>query len=402
MHFPAFLSVNIESVNLGGSSLQRLAAELETDGDRLDIRALEFRAPGVTQIRLNGNLGMASSGVQFAGSTRIEANDPRAFIAWLTDHSDGQAVAPGTMRLVGDITLSDEKIAVERLSLDLDRMNVAGRFDYAWGGYDRPARLDAALSAPEIDLDRVHALAKAMLGNTALAWPREGTLSLKIGRASVLGVQATQADVSVRIDANGLEIDPLSVADFGGAALEVRGRIDTRMESPRGPTLHLDARARRRSGGIENLRPLSADELRRSTGSITPLSLGASLTMDPGAAANSLASAKFKVDGHAGTLRFTAQGEASGASGVLKADKIGALRAAKVNLMARVDTNDGAALIELTRLDRFISVDHRPGRLTLAAKGPLDGELEVARAIAAVDEQARVPHAETIIKHRNE
>ena len=49
---------------------------------------------------------------------------------------------------------------------------------------DRPARLDAALTAPELDLDRVQLLAKAMLADTAFDWPREGTLSLKIAAAS--------------------------------------------------------------------------------------------------------------------------------------------------------------------------------------------------------------------------
>jgi uncharacterized protein involved in outer membrane biogenesis len=385
MPIPALLSIKIESASLAGAALQRLAAELETDGERLEIKALEFRAPGVTQVSLHRSLQMVSPAVQFAGSVSIEANDPRALVAWLTGRSEGQAVAPGAMRLVGDVTLSDEKIAVERLNFDLDRMHVAGRFAYAWASDDRPARMDAALNAPEIDLDRVHALGKAMLGDTALAWPREGGLSLKIGRASVLGVQAKQADVNLRIDANGLEIDPLRVADFGGAALEVRGRIDTRMESPRGTvTLGLDART---LDGVlavmDKFAPETADELRRSAGRVTPLSLRASLTLDPGAAANSLASAKFKADGRAGTLRFTAIGDASGASDVLKADKIGALGAAKINLMARVDTDDGAALIELASLDRFISVDHRPGWLTLAAKGALDGELEVDGRLTA-------------------
>jgi uncharacterized protein involved in outer membrane biogenesis len=385
MPIPAFLSVGIESASLGGAVLQRLAAELETDGKRLDIKTLEFRAPGVTQVRLSGNLGMLSSGVQFAGSTKIEANDPRALVAWLTDRSDGPAVAPGAMRLVGDVTLSEEAIAVERLNLDLDRMNVAGRFAYAWGSDDRPARLDAALTAPEIDLDRVHALAKAMLGDTALAWPREGALSLKIGRASVLGVQAKQADVNLRIDANGLDIDPLMVADFGGAALAVRGRIDTRMEAPRG-TVTLDLDARTLDGVLavmEKFAPETAAQLRRLAGRVTPVLLRASLTMDPGAAANSLASAKFKADGRAGTLRLAVLGDASGAGGVLKGDKLAALGAAKVNLIGRIETDDGAALIELARLDRFISVDKRPGRLALTAKGTLAGELDVDGQLAA-------------------
>jgi hypothetical protein len=384
MPIPASLSIGIEAVSLGGATLQRLGAELEADGENLDIKTLEFRAPGVTQVRLSGNLGMGSSGVQFAGSTRIEASDPRALVAWLTDRSDGQAVAPGAMRLDGDVTLSNEAIVVERLNLDLDRLSVAGRFAFA-GGNGRPARLDAALTAPEIDLDRAHALAKAMLGDAAFAWPREGAVSLKIGRAFVLGVEAKQADVNVRIDANGLEIDPLRIADFGGAALAVRGRIDTKLASPRGAvTLDLDARTLDGVLAImEKFAPATAEQLRLSAGRVTPVLLRASLTMDPGGAASSLASAKFKADGRAGMFRLAVLGDASGASDVFKVDKFAALGAAKVNLIGRVETDDGAALIELMRLDRFISVDKRPGRLALTAKGTLAGELEVDSHLAA-------------------
>src|SRR5260370_25450233 len=128
---------------------------------------------------------------------------------------------------------------------------------------------------------------------------------------------------------------------------------------------------------MEKFAPETAAQLRRSAGRVTPVLLRASLTMDPGAAANSLASAKFKADGRAGTFRLAVLGDAIGASDVFKADKVAALGAAKVNLMGRVETDDGAALIELTRLDRFISVDKGPARLALTAKSTLDGEIEV-------------------------
>ena len=105
--------------------------------------------------------------------------------------------------------------------------------------------------------------------------------------------------------------------------------------------------------------------------------------MDPGAAANSLASAKFKADGRAGTFRLAVLGDASGASDAFKADKVAALGGAKLNLMGRVETDDGAALIELLTLDRYISVDRRPGRLALTAKGTLDGALDVDSQLTA-------------------
>jgi hypothetical protein len=62
-------------------------------------------------------------------------------------------------------------------------------------------------SPPEIDLDRVNALSKALLGGAAFDWPRDVTLSLKIGRAIVAGVEAKQTDVNMRIGANGIEIE---------------------------------------------------------------------------------------------------------------------------------------------------------------------------------------------------
>ena len=54
-----------------------------------------------------------------------------------------------------------------------------------------------------------------------------------------------------------------------------------------------------------------------------------------------------------------------------------------MNLSGRLEADDGRALVELLGLDRFMVVDKRPGRLTLTAKGPLDGQLAVDGQLAA-------------------
>ena len=166
-------------------------------------------------------------------------------------------------------------IAIERLKLELDRMTVSGRFAYAFASNNRPARLDAVLTAPEIDLDRVHALAKAVLGDTAFDWPREGTLSLKIAAPRSPASRRNRPTSNMRIDANGIEIDQLAIADFGGAALAVKGRIDTKAQSPRGAvTLDLDARS---LDGVmalvDKFAPRAAEQLRRSSARLTPVTL---------------------------------------------------------------------------------------------------------------------------------
>ena len=54
-------------------------------------------------------------------------------------------------------------------------MAVLGSLAYSWARDDRPARIEATLKAPELNVDRVQAITKAMLGDTAFDWPREGT-----------------------------------------------------------------------------------------------------------------------------------------------------------------------------------------------------------------------------------
>ena len=253
---------------------------------------------------------------------------------------------------------------------------------YAWATDERPARLDAAITAPEIDLDRINALGKALLGDAAFDWPRDVTLSLKVGRAIVAGLEAKQTDVNMRIGANGIEIDKLAIADFAGASLAVKAHIDTKAQ-PHG-TMTLDFDARTLDGLLvllEKSAPQAADQLRRSAGRLTPLTMRASLAVDPGAAGSTAATATFKVDGRAGVSRLALQGDVGTASDGGKLD-IAALGAAQMNVSGRVDADEGVALMDLIGLDRFIAVDKRPGRLTLTAKGQLGGDLVVDSQLA--------------------
>jgi uncharacterized protein involved in outer membrane biogenesis len=383
--FPVKLGLGVETVTLAGATLQRVSGDLKTDGETWDIESLDLRAPGITQVRLSGRFGATPKGVAFEGPAKVDSGDPRALLAWLTDRVDPQAVAAGSLRLSGDVVLGSETIAVDRLKAEVDRMTVLGRFAYSWNGNDRPARLDAALTAPEIDLDRVQALAKAILGDTAFDRPREGTLSLKVDRAVLAGIEAKRADISMRLDANGLGIERLTIADFGGATLAVKGRIDTQSQSPRGAlTVDLDARA---LDGVlaltDKFAPRTSEQLRRLAERVTPVTVRATLSVDSGAAPSSNATARFKIDGRAGSFRLALQGDAGAASDAFTIDNLAALGAAKVKFAGRIDAEDGGALAELVRLDRLIAVDKRPGRLNLNANGPLNGNLVVDGQLAA-------------------
>ena len=381
---PTTLSIAVDSMTLAGATLQRVGANVTADGDGLDIRSLELRAPGLTQVRLSGRLATRPASVSLKASTKIEANEPRALLAWLTDRTEAQAVAAGPLRLDADLTLGNDRIEVERLKLEFERMSAAGRVVYAWPTADRPARFDVALVSPELDVDRIHVLVRAMLGVTAFEWPREGALSLKIARAAVAGVEAKDTDVKLRVDAAGVEIERFAVADFGGAALSVKGRIgDPAQSAPGALSLELDGRG---LDGVlavlEQLAPRAADQLRRSAGRLTPTGLRASLALDPARPDSTDVSAKLKLDGRAGALRLALQGDLVAAGDAFKPNKLAALSAGIVNVTGRVEADDGGLLVDLFGADRFVAVDKRPARLLLSAKGTLDGELAVDAQVA--------------------
>jgi hypothetical protein len=379
---PVTLSIGVENVTLGGATLTRVGAEVKTDAEGISIKGLELRAPGLSQVRLSGRLDATSSGTRFSGPAAIEASDPRTFLAWLTERSDEQSVMAGSLRLGGDLTFGNDAVAVDRLKLELDRMTVAGRLAYAWGTDERPARLDVSVAAPMIDVDRVQIIAKAMFPDTAFEWPRQGALALKVDRTLVAGVEAKQTEIKLRIDGDGVEIDQFAIADFGGAALTVKGRLDGKAQSPRG-ALSLDLDARTLDGVtaiVEKFAPQAADELRRSAARLTPVALRGSLAVDPAAGD---ANARLKLDGRAGGLRIAVQGDAGSPGEPFRLDNLAAFGSAKAAISIRVEGDDGGALAEVARLDRFIAVEKRPARLVLAARGQLDGELALDGQFAA-------------------
>ncbi len=385
--FPVRLGINVETVTLAGAALQRVSGGFRSDGEAWEIEALDFRAPGITQVKLNGHLGVTPAGIGFKGPAKIDSDDPRALLAWLTDRSDAQATLAGPLRMSGGLTLGSEEIGIESLKVELDRVTVAGRFGYRWAGHARPARIDAALTAPEIDVDRLAALGKAVFDGTGFDWPREGQLSLKVARAIVANVEARQTNIDMRIDANGVEIEHLAVADFGGATLAVKGRIDTGGQTPRG-AITLDLQARALDGVtalVGTFAPKAAEELRRSSERMIPMTLHASLAVDSaaGGAPNPAAAARFKADGRAGAFRLALQGEARAASRAFTVEGLSMLKAADVKFSGRAETDDGRALVELAGLNRWIAVDQQPGRLLVAVSGPLDGKLSVEGQLLA-------------------
>ncbi len=383
---PVRLTIGVDAVTLAGASLQRLSGELRGGAGAWTLDSLTFRAPGVTQMRLGGRLNITPTGADFAGPVHIEARDPRALVSWLTDRSDALATT-GAFRADGEVRVGPESFAIDRFKAELDRVSLEGRFAYRWPDTGRPARIEAALSAPEVDFDKAYGLARDMLAGTLgglpFEWPREGTLALNVAHSSIAGVAVQGTDVDLRFDDRTFNIERLAIADLGGASVAAKGNIDLTAQSPQGNvTLDLDVRT---GDGViavlDQLAPEAARELRRSTGRYLPAKLTGSLATDTAPAAGSAPGTRFKIGGSAGQFAFSLEGGAT--TDALAFTDLAKLGAAKLDLVGSLSAADGGALVQLVGLDRLVVADKGAGRLDFKARGVLDDPMTVDGRITA-------------------
>ncbi|HEY5067413.1 MAG TPA: AsmA family protein [Xanthobacteraceae bacterium] len=372
----AKIALSVDSLTLGGTTLDSLSGDLDFDQGGWTLDHFQLHAPGLTQVNVSGRLTGAGQGFAFKGPAKLASADFETLLAWLAGASGSRAAKEmKTFTAQGDVTLASDRIAVEQLKAALGEETVAGRLAYQWSRSDRPARVDAELRAASLDLDALSGFASAALGGGRFGLPQEATLALDIGSATLGGIRAQAINATVKLDAGRLQIDRLAVGDLAGAKLALSGQIDALSSRPQGQlTLDLDAAGLDGLSGIAaRFAPQAAAALRHAADRLAPAKVHAVLDVESAAAAGS--SADLHLSGSLAAMRIALDGKATGRA----ADP----RAAAVQIDSRIDADDGAALVALLGLDRVIGVDELPGRLTLAAKGPLGGDLHVDGKVEA-------------------
>jgi large subunit ribosomal protein L24 len=368
------LGIGIDVLTLGGAAVQQVRGDIAAEDSTWNIENLEFRAPGLTQVRTSGRLSLSSQGAAFAGPLVIEANHLSALVGWL-EGRDAPASQGGTFRAAGEVTLGTHGFAIERLKAEIDRRTLEGRVLYTWAAPPRPARLDAELRAADLDIDQALAFARAALAGTKLDMPGETMLNLDLGRARIAGIEAKGVRARLREDADGVSIERLAIADLGGTALDARGRIESLSALPQG-SIHVDIDGPRIDGILDMLgrfAPAATAEMLRPLGPrLAPAKLRASLRL---AAAGASSAANLALAGRLGPLRVDLSADALG--------ELSAPAAAVVGLSGRLEAEDGRALVSILGLDPIVAAEQAPGSLELTVSGPLTGDLKVDGRLVA-------------------
>lgn len=366
---PGKIGVAIAGLTVGGTNVQSLHGAARFDATGWSLDGVELRAPGLTQVSLSGRIAQSAHGLAFTGPGALDSADADVLLSWLGGHGDTSSAGVRTLRARGDVTIAGDRLAVDGLDATLDQENVQGRFAYTRPASDQPAIVEADLHATKLDLDALAAFAKTAAGENGFAPPRQGSLALDIGKATLAGIDARMVKAQVKFDSGALQIEHLSVGELGGAAFDISGRIDELSSQPRGRvTVDLNAGTLADlSRVLERFAPQPAEVLRRAADRLAPAKLHGALTVERTAAAGS--TAKLDLNGQLGLIRVALNGAATGDS-----SKLGE---ANVRVDGRLDADDGTALATLFGLNRIVAVDQLPGRVTLSAVGPLNGELRV-------------------------
>lgn len=375
---PVQIGVGIDQVTLGGNSIQNLRGDISSTADGWNLDRLEFRAPGMTQVRLSGRLAVGADSVAFTGPAEIDASDPRMLAAWLEGRNEVPQGELPTMSLRGDVTLAGDKIAVEDLKAEFDRKPLIGRFAYFFPSGKRPARLDAELKAPQFDIDAALAFGKALLAGSAVEQPREMSLAADIGRATFAGIEARDVRARIKVDANGLQLDRLSVGDFAGGSFTANGRVEIGGHAPRG-TLSLDFEAKQAAaiaGMAGKFAPKSAEPVINLLDQVAHAKLHATLDVNgndksPGSGPQlALARetvANFAVVGDLDDLRIDTRARVRG--------DWTKPSAADVHIDGTIDAPQGVALLTRMSLDRIVAIGSGPGQLRIQLAGPANNDM---------------------------
>ena len=374
---PGRVGIGIDSVTLAGSPVRDVRGDLTSDAKGWDLEHFEFRGPGYTSARVSGRFGFADDGVSFHGPAAVEATDPRALLAWLEGRPVASHGPTGLLRASGELTLGSERIAIDRLKAEIDRKEFGGRVVYVHPLYRRPARLELELKAAELDFDELAVLAPAILAGSKPDFPGELLLSADIDRAIFAGVAARNASLKLSYDAAGLAVDRLSVGDLAGASVKLSGRVRSLLSAPSGSmTFELKAGALEGLASVAaKLIPTAGEEVRAAITRLSPLELRADLNMDSAGKSTAGFVSKFVVDGKAGQARLHLATQAMG--NPLDRDAL------ELDLDGNLAADDGAQLLAVLGLSRFVNLEKGPGSARVTLRGRPSGDLDVDAQLAA-------------------
>lgn len=364
---PGRVSVDIGELGLRSLALREVALEAESDGESWAIERFSGRMAGDTEVAVAGTLSRAAGWPVFDGTVslqsqrldalamqwrRVEGSNPLFGVAARLDA--GLQLSRDTMRLTeGQLTFdgtSHDVGAVMRFG-DAPTLEVSAALGTL--SVSQSAALMAAL--PAVDT-----------GSTFGASFPEGRLDITAERAAFAGQPISDLSLAARWGGGAIEVERISVADFGGIALadasgRVAGTLDAPLVSGRG-----QIQIARDAGALQ----LLGDASQPLVGGLMR-SLPIDAAFDIGSPGNQGGQA-VAIEGRAGTTDIRLDADIGG--GILRVTD------GQVSVSLEAIADSGEVLFDQLGLEPIIAGEDG-ALLSLAAQGRLNGDVETEMSI---------------------
>lgn len=378
---PTQVGFGIDSLTLGGTSLQNIRGDIEFGRGTMTVTGFEARAPGFTHVQASGRLDKNGDHLSFAGPVDVSSTDPRAFADWLDGKPGASTLPARPVRFRGEVALGDDRIAIARMRAEFDRKAIEGDLDYRFASGTEPARLAATLRADDFDLDAWMGTAASVKSFADRDRPDDVSLALSFKRLRVAGLDATGADMRLSLKAGALAIETLKIADLDGITIDGKGRLDTRAQSG---SVSFDL-ALRDSQGLtafaKRAPAVLAEPLARAARLVAPGTLAGTVTIEPASRPGDTR-LNLSLAGPLGAMALKLTSSVSG--------QWSAPGAAELAIEGSLDASDVNALVKLADAERLVSVPRQPGSYTLMLKGKLDGDLSLDTRLVSANLDAHV------------
>ncbi|WGR69799.1 MULTISPECIES: AsmA-like C-terminal region-containing protein [unclassified Bradyrhizobium] len=380
---PAQIEFNSEQITLGGRPLQNITAELQTDGKSWTFRRLDLRAPGMTQLSLNG---AAPGSDRFSGRLSVESSDPDVLVAWLQGRSDVNRRSTRPLRLNGDVTIAANHLAIERLKAEIEGGAVEGRIAFTQVGANKGSRIEAELKADRLDLDAASAFVRAMAGPQG-EWPEEAKLSLDVGRAVSAGQELRPFTAKLGYSPTSLTLEQLRFGQASGVTTEASGNFDRAHATGRLALTSSANSLRELAALVEPVAPVVRARFDAIEGLPGATRLKLNLSLDKNAEHADRTDARAVLDLDAPQLKATATLAAQTPAAAVSGIDIDRLRNSDFTLDSKVSTPQAATLLALIGLDRAVAAgdgaSQFEGRLSGVWQKPLQFSAKLSGGLDA-------------------
>ncbi len=401
---PTQIEVTSEQIMLGGRPLQNLTAELDTDTRSWTIHRLDVRAPGATHVALDSAAVRPGQDDEFKGRLEIESTDPDALVAWMQGRGETAHRSQKPLRLLGNVEMSSERVAIEALKAEIEGGAVEGRAIFSHGIASGSSKLEAELKAERLDFDAAGSFVRSIAGPQD-DWPDEAKVSLDIGRAISAGQELRPFTATFGYDPKHLWLDQLKIGEASGLALKGVGKFNRTDATGSLQLTSTAASLGQLTAVVASYAPSVASRLNALDASGGPVSgkLALDLGKEKAPAQHTSAQAVLELESpqFKGTVTISGKPEMS----ALRELDLEKLRRGEFTVESKLSTGRAGALLALLGLDQVINAGdgpaqfegslsgkwHAPLRLSVRMSGGrLDGLAQGTVELSATEPKAEV------------